>query len=80
MTNVISLDGRPPVGAVNGEVVEVLEELLARARAGSIVGLMYATIRSDGTSGNGWTNVPAGMSHASGLVHLNYRFGKELDG
>lgn len=52
MTNVASLYGGPTgVPEVNDLAVEVLRDMLAKAEAGEVVGVVIASLRHDGLAG-----------------------------
>lgn len=57
MTNIIRLDGNPDVRvAPHPDLVEKLEDLLERARAGQIRGVVFGVASADGTIGTGWSH------------------------
>ena len=49
MAEVVNLYGEPSSLANNGDLVEQLEELLERARAGSITAMGMAFVNADGS-------------------------------
>lgn len=49
--NVISFMDGGEVVDPQAEVVDMIEELLVRAKAGQVVALAFATVRPDGTTG-----------------------------
>jgi hypothetical protein len=56
---VVSLRGKPvpPPGTPNPEVVDELEEWLARANAGQVQGIAIAALYCDGCTGGRWGGV-----------------------
>lgn len=57
------------------EVIEELERLLDEARQGVIVGVAFATVVNDGSTGSGWCGW--GQKDMSfGISLLNYRYHK----
>lgn len=62
-------------GEVNADVVETLEELLGRARAGEVVGLAFVYAKPCNTVGTGWSRTTGLGSHllASGVLTLMAR-------
>jgi hypothetical protein len=78
--NVVALPGFqvPENGAVP-DVVQQLEEMLERARAGHIKGIAMATVHHDGLAGTAW----AGESQfrlGGALLMLQHRFARHLLG
>lgn len=76
MAEVVGLRGAVPVGAPVAEVVEVLEDLLERARAGRLRAVAYVAVGADGAVGTGWKVPPEGGGHAvaSGILTLGWRY------
>lgn len=59
--------------AVQQDVVDTLENLLARAKNGDLIGLAYVTINPDGNTGTGWDGI--GRKDLSfGISLLNTRY------
>jgi len=50
MTNVVDITDRSP----NPALIEMLERLLGRARAGDLRSVIYASAGTDGATGHGW--------------------------
>lgn len=66
--NLVRLPGASITTGVNQELVEMIEELLARARSGEIVAAAWVAVGSDGTFHTRWKNggannmvLPAGI-------------------
>lgn len=78
VSNVVSLSDRPPINEPNQETIEALERLLQMAKDGAIVGIMWAGLRTDARPDCGWTTAPDGLSYASGIVGLTYKYGQGL--
>ena len=76
---VIPLRGAAVPGAApNVEVVERLEMLLERARAGEIAGLAYGYAEPPGDVGTGWVGGNR-MRLAAAVELMHYRFFRWLD-
>lgn len=59
--------------AVQQDVVDTLEKLLARAKEGQLIGLAYVTISPEGNTGTGWDGY--GRKDLSfGISLLNQRY------
>jgi len=54
MSDVVRLWGGVSEGSVVPDVVEILEELLERAKAGELQALAFATVNGGGALGTGW--------------------------
>ena len=68
-------DGAEP----STELIEVVEDLLRRARAGDIQAICYATVRGNGNVSTGWHGADLGHTHkmAAGISFLEHRFHAE---
>lgn len=60
-TNIIGLRGLPIAGAPVQNVVDILTNLLERAKTGDIRAVAYAIVRRDGTVGAGWEKPDDGL-------------------
>lgn len=82
MADVVGIRGALAPGQSSESIVETLEILLAEARAGTLVGLAYATVRTSGavnnwTLGTGWDGEAAdGLRYRLGsAIHmLDHRY------
>ena len=83
MTNVVSLKGATPLGEPVPNVVEILEELLEKARSGNLTAIAYVSVTTGNIVGHGWEKsetdpdgVADGTSHAlgNGILHLMHRY------
>jgi hypothetical protein len=54
MTDIIKLVPRTVDDGPDAEVIERIEALLERARAGEIAGIAYAVVQPGGMMGTGW--------------------------
>lgn len=75
MSKVVSLHGGPvgPAGPTTSSepdetVIEILEELLERAKTGEVSALAYAYLLPDNAVGNGW----AGADHDGRGISLGF--------
>lgn len=78
MSKVVSLDGTDITPSVmSADVVEMLEELLDRARAGAIQGVAVALVKDDGNLATRWAGVTNAipMAAAIGRLHFDYMNG-----
>lgn len=87
MSNVVKLETENPTPVpVCPEVIERLEELLERARAGQINGIVFATIHSPGpgqylSCGSGWAGdaMRANVHTTAGAIQaLALRWNREF--
>jgi len=83
MTNVVSLKGATPLGEPVPNVVEILEELLEKARSGNLTAIAYVAITTGNIAAQGWEKEEAdtggaatATSHAlgNGILHLMHRY------
>lgn len=75
MTEVRVLDAAPP----NPGVVEALEDILARAKAGDLSSVAIAVVYRDGSTGDAWSE-PASIGTLIGAVTiLQHRLCGTLD-
>lgn len=79
MNKVTPIYGGHVPGEPVDDVIEVLEDLLARAKAGDLTGIAYALTEKDGKQGTGWVGA-AGTRHPLGtaLMMLNHRYSQGL--
>lgn len=68
MSVVVGLRGETPTGQPVADVVQLLEELLERARAGELRGIAYATVERDGAVCHGWTRAGRDGGGARGVA------------
>lgn len=71
MSNLVELKTRP--AAVNESVVARLEEVLAEARAGKVVGVAIASLHADGSIGSAWSEVDSFSGLLGSVARLQYR-------
>jgi glycerol kinase len=55
MTKVIRIDGKPSSKEFNADLVDQLEELLERAKAGEITAMGMALVKADGCVATRWS-------------------------
>lgn len=81
MSSVVALPG---VVASNfqpdAECIEFLELMLARARAGEIVGVVIVSIGPQGSFGTGWKGNATITETAAGIGLLHHRFYSDWHG
>lgn len=79
--SVVAFNGGPIPGEPVADVVERLETLLERAKAGEVVAIAFALLRPDGLVTTGW-EVPDGerLRMAPGVMILAHRYGAALAG
>jgi hypothetical protein len=79
MADVTRFPSIAPTGP-NAELVTVLEDLLAAARAGTIQGMAFAVTERNGNQITGWTKMPPRASVFAllgGLDYLRFRLMRE---
>ncbi len=86
---VVGLRGAVPPGEPVQCVVEMLEDLLARARTGDLRAIAWANVRRDGTAGTGWAKPEGGGAGAavsiethglgSAILTLGWRYAAACD-
>lgn len=81
MSKVVSLHGAP-IGGIGNEpdqmVVDMLEDLLARAKVGDVQALAYAHVAPGGSVANGWEGTGASvhsLGFAVSVLHHRYYSG-----
>ena len=75
MSVVVNLyDGMPASSAGNADLVEQLEELLERAKAGSITAMGMALVNSDGSVGTRWSGGDLTIPMIAAVSMLHHRF------
>lgn len=67
MGDVVTVHGGHIAGLPDADVVKQLEELLERAKAGTLIGFAYATVGSQIEQATGWVGA-AGTRHAVGTA------------
>lgn len=75
MADVVTIHGGRTPGTPSAEILDDLEMLTARAKAGTLTGFAYATCNEDGSQATGWSG-EAGSRHPLGtavmMLHLRY--------
>lgn len=76
MSNVIKFNGGEDVSpeAINADLVDMFEELLERAKAGSITAAAVALVRSDDGIGTRWSGGNHCIPMASAIGRLYFDF------
>lgn len=77
MAEILTIHGSGVVapGEVYEDVVSALEELLAKAKDGSLLGIAYATVSDQGGIGTGWMAAAGKRNHlgvATSLLQHRY--------
>lgn len=72
----IPIDAEPP----GKGIVELLEEALAKARAGELSSAAVVMIYRDGAQGHLWSFAPSIGLLAGAVNRLSYKLNQELDG
>jgi hypothetical protein len=75
-SQVVSIHGATPHGEPVAEIVETIESLLARARAGDIQAFAFALAHTEGNGfANGWDgNAGTRDQLGSAIAHLSHRY------
>lgn len=75
MADVTTIHGGHIPGQPDPDVVKVAEDLLERAKAGTLIGLAYATVGDQGEQATGWVGA-AGTRHqvGTGIDILQQRY------
>jgi pyruvoyl-dependent arginine decarboxylase (PvlArgDC) len=77
-TNVVSINGvAPPVALVDDEVVEKLEELLVKAKAGQLIGMVYGMVSPQASVGTGWVGNARSHDMLAAASMLFHRLARE---
>lgn len=71
---VISLKGGPLPGKPNPDIIASLERLLEQAKAGDLIGLAYATVRTNDVSASGWDGMSCRNSLGMAISYLQHRY------
>lgn len=66
--------GEPSSAAGNPDLIDQLEELLERARAGSITAMGMALVNSDGTIGTRWSGGDQTLPMIAAVAMLQHEF------
>lgn len=74
MSNVLSLHGEPPSIAGNPDLIDMLEELLARANAGSITAMGVAFVNVDGSVSTRWSGGDQSIPMIAAISMLHHEF------
>lgn len=74
MSNVVNLAGEPATIAGNDDLVEQLEELLERARAGSITAMGMAFVNIDGSISTRWSGGDQSIPMIAAVSMLQHEF------
>lgn len=67
-------NGEPSSLAGNPDLVDQLEELLARAKAGSITAMGFALVNSDGSIGTRWSGGDQSIPMIAATSMLQHEF------
>ena len=67
-------DGGPASSAGNTDLVEQLEELLERAKSGSITAMGMAIVNSDGSVGTRWSGGDLTIPMIAAISMLHHQF------
>lgn len=74
MSNVVGLRGEIPLYTPVPEVIECLEELLARAKAGEVRAVALAYVLPEGITGTAWNSGAASRHElTSAIAQLEFR-------
>lgn len=79
MSNIVSIADGQAIDP-NGNVVAMLEGLLARARAGDVVAVAYACVRPDGTTGTAYEDGVMGIPLVAAAAILAHRIAGDFQG
>lgn len=71
---VLNMRGGPASAAGNADLVDQLEELLARARAGTITAMGMAFVNADGTISTRWSGGDQYIPMAAAVSLLQHEF------
>lgn len=75
MGEVLAVHGGHVTGEPDKDIIKELEELLAKAKSGDLIGFAYAEVLSNQDQGTGWCGV-AGTRHPMGtaidILQLRY--------
>ena len=74
MSNVVNLAGEPASIADTADLVELLDELLARARAGSITAMGMAFVNGDGSISTRWAGGDQSIPMIAAISMLHHEF------
>lgn len=74
MSNVVNLAGQPASVEYNADLVEQLEELIARARAGTITAMGMAFVNSDGSISTRWSGGDQAVPMIAAVSMLQHEF------
>ncbi len=81
MSKVVRIcDGLPSSAAGNIDLVEQLEELLARARDGSITAMGMAFVNADGSISTRWSGGDQSIPMIAAVSMLHHEFLTAMDG
>lgn len=81
MSKVVRIcDGLPSSAAGNIDLVEQLEELLARARDGSITAMGMAFVNADGSISTRWSGGDQSIPMIAAVSMLHHGFLTAMDG
>lgn len=67
MSDVVKLQVVQTVPEPDGEIIAVIEDLLARAKSGDLQAIAYCTVSDDGVVGTGWAGTD-GTRHPLGMA------------
>ena len=72
--SVVTLYGEPASAAGNPDLVDQLEELLERARAGSITAMGMAFVNADGSVSTRWSGGDQSIPMVAAISMLHHEF------
>lgn len=74
MSEVVNLRGEPASIAGNDDLIDQLEELLARAKAGTITAMGFALVNIDGSVGTRWSGGDQTLPMIAAITLLHHEF------
>jgi hypothetical protein len=79
MADIATIHGGRMPGSPSAEILDDLEMLMARAKAGTLIGFAYATCNEDGSQATGWSG-EAGSRHPLGtaVMMLQHRYASAM--
>ena len=80
MSNVVTMEGSPASIFGNDDLVDQLEELLERARAGSITAMGMAFVNADGSVSTRWSGGDQAIPMVAAISMLHHEFLSGMSG
>jgi hypothetical protein len=74
VSNVVTLAGQPASAEYNADLVDQLEELIERARAGTITAMGMAFVNSDGSISTRWSGGDQAVPMIAAVSMLQHEF------